>query len=145
MKNLAFIILVLTILSCSHSKSDNMEQAKKEIVSAEKNFALMVKQKGIAEGFYFYAADSAIVNRNIKLITGKDSIKAYYQKWPYAKVELIWEPDYVDISQSCDLGYTYGKFTFLAIDSTGKRHSSKGYFHTVWKKQNNGEWKFVWD
>ena len=60
-------------------------------------------------------------------------------------IKLEWKPDYIDVSISGDLGYTYGKFTFSAIDTTGKLIESEGIFHTVWKKQEDGSWKYVWD
>jgi ketosteroid isomerase-like protein len=60
-------------------------------------------------------------------------------------VSLKWTPDFIDVAASCDLGYTYGKYTFAVTDSTGKVNESRGYFHTVWKKQKDGNWRFVWD
>ncbi|MBL7111012.1 MAG: DUF4440 domain-containing protein [Bacteroidales bacterium] len=58
---------------------------------------------------------------------------------------LVWEPEFVDVEESGDLGYTYGSFVFTAKDSTGNDIESKGVFHTVWKRQADGEWRFVWD
>lgn len=60
-------------------------------------------------------------------------------------MSLQWDADFVDVSKSGELAYTYGKYTFTAIDSTGKTIDDKGIFHTVWKKQKDGKWKFVWD
>ncbi|MFC2138829.1 YybH family protein, partial [Bacteroidota bacterium] len=60
-------------------------------------------------------------------------------------VKLEWKPDYIDVSTSGDLGYTFGKFTFSAKDTTGKLIESEGIFHTVWKRQEDGSWKYVWD
>ena len=30
-------------------------------------------------------------------------------------------------------------------DSTGKTNENRGAFHTVWKKQKDGSWRYVWD
>jgi ketosteroid isomerase-like protein len=30
-------------------------------------------------------------------------------------------------------------------DSVGNKKDFKGIFHTVWKKQKDGSWKYVWD
>jgi len=43
------------------------------------------------------------------------------------------------------MAYTYGKYTMTIIDSAGESKVSNGIFHTVWKKQKDGSWKFVWD
>ena len=58
---------------------------------------------------------------------------------------LKWKPDFVDVAASGDLGYTYGHYTYSYIDSTGKAAEDKGIFHTVWKRQPDGNWRFVWD
>lgn len=85
------------------------------------------------------------MNRGSYVIHGKDSIKNFYAAPRFKEVVLQWKPDYVEVSASADLGYTYGKYTYSAPDSSGKKTVSKGIFHTVWKKQANGEWRFVWD
>ena len=72
----------------------------------------------------------------------QNKIKAFYEKQP-SGVDLQWSPEFADVSGN--LGYTYGPFTFSLKDSTGKVNEVKGIFHTVWKKQKDGRWKFVWD
>jgi ketosteroid isomerase-like protein len=108
----------------------------------EKAFALMAKEKGIAEAFYAFAADDAVIKRGQNIINGKEGIREYYEKQPPTG-QLEWSPDFADVSG--DLGYTYGKFTYSEKDSTGVVKQSTGFFHTVWKRQKDGTWKFVWD
>ena len=59
--------------------------------------------------------------------------------------KLIWKPDFVDVSASGDLAYTYGAYTYSYKDSTGAIVEQGGIFHTVWKRQADGGWRFVWD
>jgi ketosteroid isomerase-like protein len=135
------LILPIILFSCNAAKDTN-EKSKTEIIQAEKDFAKHAKEKGMADAFYTYADDSAVIRRGPGIIKGKEAIKAFYEKQP-SQGELQWSPDFADVSG--DLGYTYGKFTFSSKDSTGKVNEVNGYFHTVWKKQKNGTWKFVWD
>jgi ketosteroid isomerase-like protein len=58
---------------------------------------------------------------------------------------VTWKPDFVDVSKDGEMAYTYGKFTWTFIDSLGNKNNFKGLFHTVWKKQKDGSWKYVWD
>jgi ketosteroid isomerase-like protein len=85
--------------------------------------------------------------RNNTLISGKNAIKnSFGNQDPGAgNVGLTWEPDFVDVSRSGDLGYTYGKYTYSVTDSSGAVKLDSGIFHTVWKRQSNGDWRFVWD
>lgn len=60
--------------------------------------------------------------------------------------KFLWKPDTVIVAESGELVYTYGKYEHLEKDSVGNlKISSSGIFHTIWKKQKDGSWKFVWD
>jgi ketosteroid isomerase-like protein len=58
----------------------------------------------------------------------------------FKNASVKWSPDFIDVSSSGDLGYTYGKYVWESKDSTGKTTASKGIFHTVWEKQKDGNW-----
>ena len=142
------ILLILILVSCNSRKHEsNMEKWKKEIIETERAFAEMAKTEGIPKAFLTYAAENAVLMRNNTLINGKDAIKNSFGKQDPGpgKVELTWEPDFVDVSLSGDLGYTYGKYTYSVTDSSGAVKLDSGIFHTVWKRQSNGDWRFVWD
>jgi ketosteroid isomerase-like protein len=140
------ILMAIFVYGCQKAIDTSLqEKSKKEILQTEKEFDAMVAAKGLAEAFSYYAADNGVVKRKESLCIGKDNIRKNYESWKYKEVSLRWSPDFVDASLSGDLGYTYGKYTFSAKDTSGKIIEDKGYFHTVWKKQPDGKWKFVWD
>jgi ketosteroid isomerase-like protein len=56
---------------------------------------------------------------------------------------LTWSPDFIDVSASGDMAYTYGKYNYTTTDSLGNVSEIEGIFHTVWKRQADGNWKFV--
>jgi ketosteroid isomerase-like protein len=105
----------------------------------------MAREKGLSEAFSHYADTAATLSRGSYVIHGKDSIRLFYLAPRYKGVKLLWKPDFVEVATAADLGYTYGRFTFATHDSTGQTVVSKGIFHTVWKKQADGQWRFVWD
>ena len=152
MKKQSVIFLLLSIfVSCSspdtgNGKRPGKENAKREIEEAEKDFAQMAADKGIAEAFYFFADSTATIKRqNDTLIHGKEAIRNFYSAPFYRKATVKWSPDFVQASENGDLGYTYGKYVWSSTDSAGKAISFKGVFHTVWKRQGDGSWKYVWD
>jgi len=116
-----------------------------EIIASEKAFCKLAEKEGLKQAFLTYADPTAALNRNDSIIKGKLEIGKYFDNQSLLDVKLIWEPDFVDVSKSGDLGYTYGKYTFEAKDSSGQDIKSNGIFHTVWKKQEDGKWLFVWD
>jgi ketosteroid isomerase-like protein len=143
MKTIIFIsLIVLLITSCRHVDKDRI---KDEIFQAEKAFEMMAAEKGIAEAFHYFADEKAVIKReNDTLIIGKENIKKYYEK-NNKNATVNWTPDYIDVSDCETLGYTYGKYVWKIKNEQGLITEYKGVFHTVWKKQKDGSWKYVWD
>ncbi len=141
-------VIILLFYTCkSKINDDAIEAWKKELFDTEIAFSDMAQKEGIQQAFVYFAADDAIILRNEKLIQGKKSIGELYEKNNASSdhTSLTWKPDFVDVSAAGDLGYTYGKYVFSSTDSLGNTSSSEGIFHTVWKKQSDGNWRFVWD
>lgn len=141
--SLALAIYLLLGSACQHQ--NNTEQWKQEILQTEAAFAKMASEKGMKEAFLQFAANDAVLNRNNNIIRGKKAIKNYFDQQTLTRIELAWNPDFIDVSASGDLAYTYGRYIFSAMDSDGISVESEGIFHTVWKRQPDGNWKFVWD
>ena len=146
-------LLILTILlslayACNPDTGKSNKQVwENEIMKTEKEFSEMARQQGIPKAFLTYSADSAVLMRNNHIIQGKEAIKQHYDKQnvDWSAVILSWKPDFVEVSFSGDLAYTYGKYLYLTRDSAGKQDTASGVFHTVWKRQTDGSWRFVWD
>lgn len=141
-----FLFGVVLVLIFSCNTSVEKESLIKEIFNSEKAFEKMCAEKGIAEAFYFFADDSAVIKReNDTLIIGKEQIKEYYNKEFYKTAKVNWAPDFIDVSEDGTLAYTYGKYLWVSKDEKGNDVEYRGVFHTVWKRQIDNTWKYVWD
>lgn len=146
-RNVFYCCFLLVFLAgCAGGNAERRkEKAKNEILQAEKAFQKLAIEQGTGAAFVAFADDQATIVRGNKLVVGKELIREWYGHRKGPKTELYWTPDFVDASASGDLGYTYGKYKFIVTDSLGARKESTGIFHTVWKRQKDGSWKFVWD
>ena len=145
MKQIFIFIAAVFLVSCNNCNTlRNTEEAKKEILDTEKEFMELAGKSGLSVAFSTFADTGAVIRNDKKLIRGVDSIRTFYKNTPES-AKLLWTPTFVDVSASCDLGYTYGTYSYSANDPMGNPIESKGFFHTVWKKQSDGKWKFVWD
>ena len=137
-----FVIFLLS--ACHHSLyKEDMEQ---QIRNTEKAFEQMAHEKGIVEAFYYFADQNAVIKReNDTLIKGKENIKNYYLNKNLSRASVSWTPDFVDVSECGVLGYTYGKYVWKFANNIGDTTEYKGIFHTIWKKQADNTWKYVWD
>lgn len=150
MKNWLFKVLALLVIVLMEScvlttNKEQKEKWKKEIMMVEEDFCTMAAKDGITKAFIYYAADSAVLLRSNKLIKGKAAIISAYENLNSDKMKLDWKPDFVEVSDAGDMAYTYGEYVFEETDSIGNISSVKGVFYTVWKRQADGSWKFVWD
>ncbi len=148
MKKFCNLLLVLLLfpLACKESpNTTKMDQWKAEIRTVEADFNAMAQKEGLVKAFAFYAAEDGVIRRQRKVIKGKNAIEQWYEDDVRPNESLTWEPSFIDVSKSGDLAYTYGTFVFKSMDTLGNIKTNTGIFHTVWKRQADGSWKFVWD
>jgi len=142
----AFYILPCIFLNTSCHHFSDKEKMIKEIFQTEKAFEKMASEKGIAEAFYYFADEKAVIKReNDTLIIGKENIKIYYDKKGNKNATVNWTPDFIDVSDCGTLGYTYGKYVWKIKNQNNELVEYKGIFHTIWKKQKDNTWRYVWD
>ena len=108
------------------------------VIAAERAFSARAGEVGVAQSFLDNMTDDAIV-------FSPDPVKAksVYGGRPPAKTPkdggtlLVWWPNFAGIARSDDLGFTTGP-----AEVNGKRSV---HFFTVWQKQADGRWKWVYD
>lgn len=141
-----FSIMSLLAVACQKNNrtgpSDNTIETIREM---ERAFSERAATAGVKQAFLDFAADSAVIVRANKVYKGKEAIRSYFDSLTYREFSLQWEADFIDVSTSGDMAYTYGTYSFSATDSLGDTSTGSGIFHTVWKKQTDGSWKFVYD
>lgn len=111
----------------------------------EKAFNDMAAAEGLGAAFAHFVADDGVIKRNNQIIAGKAAIQSFFKESKLDSVQLVWTPEFVRASKSGDMAYTYGPFTFSGRDTTGQMVESTGIFHTVWMRQEDGSWRFVYD
>jgi ketosteroid isomerase-like protein len=138
MKKIFSTLLVLLIsFGCNKHTSIDMN---KELIAIDREFSALSKEKGMNRAFLYYVAeDGVMLSPNKMPIVGKEKINALFQSNDSDK-EFTWEPLYADISESGELGYTYGTYTI-----TTEGEIQKGTYVSIWKKDSGGKWKFVLD
>lgn len=143
MKKLLIFLPVLFIMFGCTNQID-IAAEKEAMMQADRDFSRLSIEQGMYEAFDTYMTDSATIYRNHQHpFTGREAIRSILPKDDLGT--LKWEPLYADIAQSGDLGYTLGKYEYIFTDSTGAEQISKGYYVTIWKKQADGSWKYVFD
>jgi len=135
-----FITISICIISC---QKDGIKTETGILIKTDRDFSSMSEREGMFKAFLsFIAEDGVILRDNSYPAKGKTTLKEYYEGKSDTSFLLIWEPLFEKISESNDLGYTYGIYS-SKVKSTG--NISKGTYITIWQKQSDGSWKFVLD
>ena len=142
----AATLTVCILAGSSFDRPIDKEEAKKEILRTEREFQKMTVEKGVTEAFYHFADENAVILReNDTLIKGRENIRMYYGKKNLSDASVDWAPDYIEVSKCGTLAYTYGNYVWKVKKENGETAEYKGVFHTVWKRQKDKSWKYVWD
>jgi ketosteroid isomerase-like protein len=132
-------LLLLTLPGTA--RAADLQAELKGLADNERAFAQMAKDKTVREAFVHFIADDGLIFGPEGPTNGKAFFKAAPPPPPGApKLELLWWPVHADIARSADLGWTTGPSKRSRGDKV-----SYGYFLTVWKKQPDGQWRFLVD
>ena len=113
------------------------------LLQTDREFSAMSVREGMFKAFLFYIADDGVILRDNSFpAKGKENLSTRFSGKTDTTFILSWEPLFEKISESGDLGYTYGLHT-NTDKITGE--IAKGTYITIWQKQQDGSWKFVLD
>ena len=136
------VLLGWALVFSSCEKGVDVERTKQELMAADRAFSALSVEKGVPHAFDAYMADDAAVYREKSHpIVGRAALNEIYSKSTGYLLE--WEPAFADAGASGDFGYTRGRWQ---ITPDGEDEpASYGYYVTIWKRQPDGSWKWVFD
>ena len=138
------ILLSVVALMATGCKTVDTEKEKAALMATDREFSDLSVRSGTPVAFATFMTDDATVFRNqAHPYEGRTAISEILTRT--ASGTLRWEPYFVDVAISGDIGYTLGRWVFTDADSTGQEYTGYGNYVTVWKKQADGSWKFVFD
>ena len=151
--NYALVLCLAVAFSCRAS-ADDPDKMRAELAGAERSFCAQVARVGIADAFLANMADECFLADNLSLtraeyqaavLQARAKAGAAYKPGPNPNVQLTWAPIKVDVSADGSLGYTWGRYDLTSKGKDGKAEASTGIYMTIWKRQADGSWKFVYD
>jgi ketosteroid isomerase-like protein len=132
---------MLVFTATGTARAADLQAELKGLADNERAFAQMAKDKTVREAFVHFIADDGLIFGPEGPTNGKAFFSAAPPPPPGApKLELLWWPVHADVARSADLGWTTGPSKRIRGDKVGY-----GYFLTVWKKQPDGQWRFLVD
>ena len=98
------------------------------------------------EYFSFIGEDGIMMAPGQPLLEGHEKIRSVLQEFQALPgFKVTWEPQEALVSKSGDLGYTIDKMLVNFNDENGDTVNQFQKVVSVWKKNEQGEWKMVID
>jgi len=154
MRLLLLFTLALPLALTAASPAGDHAKFCAELVQAERRFCAQTGELGISDAFLANMADECFLPNRLGL-TKAEYDQAVQQArakaglkphpGPNPKFHLTWAPSKVEVSDDGTLGYTWGKYESTATNAAGKPEVTTGIYLTIWKRQSDGRWKFVYD
>jgi ketosteroid isomerase-like protein len=140
MKHL-LLLCAAFLIACG--KPLDIEQEKQRILQTDRDFAVLSVQAGAAEAFKQYAQEDAyLLPPDREPVHGRDQIVQGFVEFD-KKLILDWAPQAAEVAVSGDLAYSWG--TSTGTDRATGQPAFRGKYLTVWKKDADGNWKFIAD
>lgn len=135
----SLLAIVLT-LYLSQAGAQKFPKPLQSVVDAERAFAQTSKETNTVNAFVSHLSPTATFLIQGEEVNGRESWKS---RQPDNSL-LYWYPVYADISSSEDFGYTTGPYSYYS-DRKDTVPAFRGYYSTIWGKEDNGEWKVLFD
>jgi Domain of unknown function (DUF4440) len=144
---------LFAFLAC-RSFATGQEELRRGLAETEQSFCADVGRLGIADAFLKYMAETCFIPVSLALTRSEyeAAVKqarakagASYKPGPNPNLRLVWSPSKVEVSDDGTLGYTWGRYDFTSKGKDGKAETTSGIYLTIWRRQADGSWKFVYD
>jgi ketosteroid isomerase-like protein len=114
------------------------------ILAADAAWLRVYQEKDLAKSVAFCDEQGSMLAPDAPIATGKNAIAKVIAD-DFAHENITWHANKVGVARSGDLGYTSGTTEMNLKDASGKTVAYKGKYLTVWKKQEDGSWKVLYD
>jgi ketosteroid isomerase-like protein len=144
MKSL-FIVIAIVITLTSLSSAQEAKTPLQQMVLTEQSFSKAAEVKNARDAFMEFIADDGLLFRP-GAVNGKKWMVDHPTPAPPAgkKPLLAWQPAFAGMAAAGDLGFTTGPWEAKG-DINDAKPAAYGHFVTMWKKQPDGNWRFVVD
>ena len=152
-RHLSFVILPVLVAGCATQSpspgltplppiAKDIEPARKALREADQGFAKLAQKSGLAQAFYqFLAPNATVLLPEAQPLEGREVVRI--QLSAHAETVSSWQTTGSEISESGDLGFTWGTFESSAKPAGAQIEHTYGKYLSVWKKQPDGNWRIV--
>jgi ketosteroid isomerase-like protein len=136
------VLLAAGLTSCSNSGTATLSEADKAAITksaTDINKAFNETKDYKAYVNDYYAEDATILYPNTDAVKGREAILAVFSTLGN---DINVTPTILEVNGKDDLAYVYGN---VLMETNAKVELDHGKYIEVWKKQEDGKWKVIYD
>jgi ketosteroid isomerase-like protein len=119
------------------------QRATMAIAASDSDFADDAALGGVGAAFANAAANDAVIFGGPEIVFGPSAIRDMLDE--QRGTSLSWHPVYARAAETGDLGFSVGESVATSRGQSGAAVQRFGKYLTIWRKEPNGDWKFVVD
>ncbi len=124
----------------------SQRQAVGSLRAADAAWLKAYRAKDVRKAAAFYDNQGAMLVPNAPILTGKSRITRFIAKsFGMQNYKIWWRCDKAEVARSGELGYTSGVYRMSLRGASGKSFRDRGKYLMVWRKQEDGAWKVLFD
>jgi ketosteroid isomerase-like protein len=137
MKLLGALAASAALCACSSVAPPSPQQARQEVMAAERAFAKTMADRDLA-AFSSFLSEEAIFFSGPKPLRGKQEVVAFWSRfYSGPDAPFSWEPDDVQVLDSGNLALSTGPVRNPKGEPTAR-------FNSIWRREAGG-WRVVFD
>jgi len=110
------------------------------LAAAERAFSALSVERGMRDAFLAFLSDRSFLFRPLPV----DGRAVWQDRQPVPGT-LIWEPSYVEVSSSGDLGLSTGPWEYRPAPGAADSTIAHGHFVTMWSRDSSSTWRVALD
>lgn len=139
-------LVVATLIGSCTDSTVSYEVEAQELMQLSRDWSAMVGSGDLEASIDIWADDAVMLPPDMPKLSGKAAIREYVlgaANLPGFRIS--WEPEIAHISQGGDMAYLIERNVIEIDGESGEKIVTHGKVVTVWRKDQNGQWKNVVD
>lgn len=113
-----------------------------KLMALDQEFCEAVSKQGAKAWGKYFAQTGVMLSKDGENVSGEPAVYLQMKNFFDEKgATLMWFPENAGLSETEDLGYTFGQYIRQYRNEAGSKVKETGRYMTIWRKQKDGSYQ----